>query len=147
MARATGSRPARRHSRDRLRGKAQTRKPQIKEIPKPKYKLQRSTKISRGLQSPFLLTRLVHFLAAIWHNLSPPLTFRWFDPPAPPRVLPPPTRLRGVLPRNRADFSVGWYLRKRGKDLLSLKFDRGAATYWIERNPPGPAPGSLTKQF
>ncbi len=42
---------------------------------------------------------------------------------------------------------VGWYLRKRGKDLLSLKFRRDAATYWIERNPPGPAPGSLTKQF
>jgi hypothetical protein len=42
---------------------------------------------------------------------------------------------------------VAWYLRKSGKDLLSLKFDRDAATYWIERNPPGPAPGSLTKQF
>ena len=42
---------------------------------------------------------------------------------------------------------VGWYLRKTGKDLLSLKLDRYAATYWIERNPPGPAPGSLTKQF
>jgi len=27
-------------------------------------------------QSPFLLTRLVHLLAAIWHNLSPPLTPR-----------------------------------------------------------------------
>ena len=42
---------------------------------------------------------------------------------------------------------VGWYLRKKGNDLLSLKFDRDAATYWIERNPPGPAPGSLKKQF
>jgi hypothetical protein len=42
---------------------------------------------------------------------------------------------------------VGWYLRKRGNDLLRLKFDREAPTYWIERNPPGPAPGSLTKQF
>ncbi len=42
---------------------------------------------------------------------------------------------------------VGWYLRKRGNDLLSLKFDRDAATYWIARVPPGPAPGSLTKQF
>src|ERR1700730_15573042 len=31
-------------------------------------------KNNTGLQSPFLLTRLVHFLAAIWHNLSPPLT-------------------------------------------------------------------------
>jgi hypothetical protein len=42
---------------------------------------------------------------------------------------------------------VGWYLRKRGSDLLNLKFDRHATTYWIERDPPGPAPGSLTKQF
>jgi hypothetical protein len=42
---------------------------------------------------------------------------------------------------------VGWYLRKRGNDLLSLKFDPDAATYWLERDPPGPAPGSLTKQF
>jgi hypothetical protein len=42
---------------------------------------------------------------------------------------------------------VGWYLRKSGKDPLNLKLDRDATTYWIERNPPGPAPGSLTKQF
>ncbi len=27
-----------------------------------------------GLHSPFLLTRPVHYLTAIWHNLSPPLT-------------------------------------------------------------------------
>ena len=42
---------------------------------------------------------------------------------------------------------IGWYLRKRGTNLLSLKLDRNATTYWIERNPPGPAPNSLTKQF
>jgi hypothetical protein len=42
---------------------------------------------------------------------------------------------------------VGWYIRKSGKDLLRLKPERDAATYWIERSPPGPAPGSLTKQF
>src|ERR1700730_6867693 len=33
-----------------------------------------STKINRRFIAPFLLTRSVHFLAAIWHNLSPPLT-------------------------------------------------------------------------
>ena len=33
-----------------------------------------STKINRGFIAPFLLPRSVHFLAAIWHNLSPPLT-------------------------------------------------------------------------
>jgi hypothetical protein len=42
---------------------------------------------------------------------------------------------------------VGWYLRNMGKDLLSLKRDPDAKTYWIARDPPGPAPGSLTKQF
>ena len=42
---------------------------------------------------------------------------------------------------------VGWYLRNRGKDLLSFKRDPDAETYWIARDPPGPARGSLTKQF
>jgi hypothetical protein len=38
-----------------------------------------------------------------------------------------------------------WFLR--GKDLLSLKLKPEAETYWIDREPPGPARGSLTKQF
>jgi hypothetical protein len=42
---------------------------------------------------------------------------------------------------------IGWYLRKKGKDLLHLKLSPEAATYWIEREPPGPAQGTLTKQF
>ena len=32
------------------------------------------TTTHKGSCSPFLSTRLVHFYAAIWHNLSPPLT-------------------------------------------------------------------------
>jgi hypothetical protein len=42
---------------------------------------------------------------------------------------------------------VGWLLRKQGEDLLSLKLEPEAATYWIRREPPGPQPGTLTKQF
>lgn len=42
---------------------------------------------------------------------------------------------------------LGWYLRIKGKDLLRVKMDPGAATYWIERQPPGPAPDSMKKQF
>lgn len=42
---------------------------------------------------------------------------------------------------------VGWVLRKRGEDLLSLKLEPQAATYWTRREPKGPAPGTLTKQF
>lgn len=39
----------------------------------------------------------------------------------------------------------GWILRLRGKDLLRLKRDGAAATYWIERD--ASAQTSLTKQF
>jgi hypothetical protein len=34
-----------------------------------------------------------------------------------------------------------------GKDLLGLKLNRAAASYWISRDPPGPAAGSMDKQF
>ena len=42
---------------------------------------------------------------------------------------------------------IGLILRARGKDLLRLKRDPNAKSYWIERDPPGPARGSMTKQF
>jgi hypothetical protein len=38
-------------------------------------------------------------------------------------------------------------LRLLGKNLIPLTFDRGKASYWIERSPPGPAPDSLRNQF
>jgi Saxitoxin biosynthesis operon protein SxtJ len=38
-------------------------------------------------------------------------------------------------------------LRALGKDLLRLKRDPKAHSYWIAREPPGPAPGSMSKQF
>jgi hypothetical protein len=43
------------------------------ELP-PKNKSAQKHENKPGPQSPFLLTQLVHFLTAIWHNLSPPLT-------------------------------------------------------------------------
>jgi hypothetical protein len=42
---------------------------------------------------------------------------------------------------------LGWYLRRKGEDLLRLKRNSRAGTYWIEREPQSPAPGSLKKQF
>ena len=42
---------------------------------------------------------------------------------------------------------MGLIMRGRGKDPLRLRFDRAARTYWIERQPPGPAPDSLNRQF
>lgn len=42
---------------------------------------------------------------------------------------------------------IGWLLRKQGEDLLALKRVPEAETYWIARDPPGPVPGTMTKQF
>jgi len=42
---------------------------------------------------------------------------------------------------------VGWAARKAGHDPLKLEFDPSATTYWIDRNPAGPAPESLSHQF
>ena len=42
---------------------------------------------------------------------------------------------------------VGLILKACGKDLLRLKREPDSKSYWIDRDPPGPAPGSMTKQF
>jgi hypothetical protein len=38
-------------------------------------------------------------------------------------------------------------IRLRGKDLLRLRRDPEAPSYWIPRQPPGPAPDTLKQQF
>jgi hypothetical protein len=42
---------------------------------------------------------------------------------------------------------MGLFMRLRGKDLLRLKMDPSAKSYWIERTPPGPAPDTMKNQF
>jgi Saxitoxin biosynthesis operon protein SxtJ len=42
---------------------------------------------------------------------------------------------------------IGVVMRLRGKDLLRLRFDHNATSYWIIRDPPGPAPEGLKNQF
>jgi uncharacterized membrane protein len=42
---------------------------------------------------------------------------------------------------------MGVALRLTGKDLLRLRRDAAATTYWIDRDPPGPTPESLRNQF
>jgi hypothetical protein len=42
---------------------------------------------------------------------------------------------------------MGLLMRALGKDLLRLKLDKSLGSYWIERQPPGPPPESLTDQF
>jgi large-conductance mechanosensitive channel len=42
---------------------------------------------------------------------------------------------------------IALLMRAFGKDPLRLKRDAQASSYWIAREPPGPAPGSMRKQF
>jgi hypothetical protein len=42
---------------------------------------------------------------------------------------------------------VGALMRLTGNDTLRLKQDRGAQSYWMPREPPGPPPDSMTNQF
>jgi len=42
---------------------------------------------------------------------------------------------------------VAIVIRLTGNDPLRLKLDRDADTYWIAREPPGPPPDSMSRQF
>ena len=42
---------------------------------------------------------------------------------------------------------IGLSLRLAGKDLLRLRREPGAPSYWIPREPPGPAGESMRQQF
>lgn len=42
---------------------------------------------------------------------------------------------------------IGLFRRAMGYDSLRLRFDSEAPTYWIPRDPPGPAPESMKNQF
>lgn len=42
---------------------------------------------------------------------------------------------------------TGMIMRLLARDPLRLKWQPGQASYWIERNPPGPPPESLKNQF
>ncbi len=42
---------------------------------------------------------------------------------------------------------IGVIMRLFGKDVLSLRRRDDLASYWIEREPPGPEPGTMTNQF
>lgn len=42
---------------------------------------------------------------------------------------------------------LAYAMRLVGRDALRLRRDRQAASYWIDREPPGPDPKSLPNQF
>lgn len=42
---------------------------------------------------------------------------------------------------------VGLLMRACGKDPLRLRLDPDAASYWLPRDPPGPQPETIRRQF
>ena len=42
---------------------------------------------------------------------------------------------------------IALIMRATGKRLLNLQFDEQARSYWVERQPPGPAPETMRNQF
>ncbi len=42
---------------------------------------------------------------------------------------------------------TGFLMRLLRKDLLKLRMERDASTYWVDRQPPGPRPDTLPNQF
>ncbi|MBM4113695.1 MAG: hypothetical protein FJ253_10075 [Phycisphaerae bacterium] len=42
---------------------------------------------------------------------------------------------------------MGWLVRLFGKDLLRMRLDPAARSYWILRDPPGPEPSTMRNQF
>jgi hypothetical protein len=42
---------------------------------------------------------------------------------------------------------IGLIMRLTGRELLALKFDPGADSYWVVRSPSGPPPETMINQF
>jgi hypothetical protein len=42
---------------------------------------------------------------------------------------------------------IGLLMRVMRRDLLHLKLERQAASYWVVRDPPGPPPETMIRQF
>lgn len=42
---------------------------------------------------------------------------------------------------------IGFLMRLSGKDPLRLRFEPNSGTYWVRRQPPGPAPDTFKNQF
>ena len=56
-------------------------------------------------------------------------------------------RLDGVVAARLNLTSRRVSVRWRGKDLLRLKRDPAASSYWIPREPPGPPPETMRNQY
>jgi hypothetical protein len=133
--------------------------------------IQRRRTVVGSNRSFGIVFAVVFGIIALWPVLSGNMPRLWAGIVAAAFLLAALVAPRLLLPLNRAWFYVGLALHRvinpvvmgiiyfgtvvpvglilklRGKDLLRLKRDPEAQSYWIDRDPPGPPSGSMTKQF
>ena len=84
-------------------------------------------------------------LALVKPALLAPLNRAWF------RVALVLQRVVSLLAMGVLFYGVvtptGLIMRGLGKDLLRLRYDRQANSYWLHRDPPGPPADSMEQQF
>ena len=42
---------------------------------------------------------------------------------------------------------IGWLMGRRRHEALGMRFDPARQSYWVTRDPPGPAPETMRRQF
>jgi hypothetical protein len=95
---------------------------------------------------PWTSTAAIAFLAAAWFKPSAlhPLNIVWMKLGLVLHRIVNPI-VMGLLFFGTI-WPTGLVMRMRGRDLLRLKREPGASSYWIAR-PPGPAPETMKDQF
>ena len=94
----------------------------------------------------FLAGSVILFVVAlVCPSILDPLNRAWFKFGLLLGLVVNPLILGGVFFLVITPMAV--FRRLWGKDSLHLKFNLCLESYWIDRNPPGPKPSSMTRQF
>jgi hypothetical protein len=96
---------------------------------------------------PWALIVAAIFLAVVlvYPRLLKPLNFVWFKLGLALHHIVNPVIMALIF--FGAVLPTAFMVRLFGKDLLRLRRDPAATSYWIERDPPGPVAVSMTRQF
>jgi hypothetical protein len=84
-------------------------------------------------------------LALLWPHALAPLNYLWFKFGLLLHAVVNPVVMAFLFFTTVTPIAL--IMRLAGKDPLRLRFDPDAPTYWINREPPGPAPDSMPRQF
>ncbi len=100
-----------------------------------------------GASGPYWLAAAALFgaLALAWPRALRPLNVAWFKLGLLLHRIINPVVIGAMF--FLTVVPIGLIMRVAGKDLLRLRFERDARSYWIKRDPPGPEPDGLKNQF